>query len=181
MEQAIDVAEGLLGASEAKMRMIEAWRKGLVEAMEAQPGGCGLDLAKAKAALGFHLDSAGDFVGALKFYGEALHIWRKELGDEQCVDVAKTHNNIGMVYDSQGKYADALSSYDKSLQIKIKALGHDHVDVANTQYNMAIVYRTQGNKKEARRLFLRCSEIYSKVYGSQHSETTDAVKQASRC
>ena len=104
-----------------------------------------------------------------------------EADDSELAEFAALMHQVARVFDEHGMLDEALALYERALQIKETALGPDHPSTADTRYNMALLFKQQDMNAKAKELFLLCAASYEKFYGADHSETTDAVRQASRC
>ena len=92
----------------------------------------------------------GEYEKALEYYGKALEIVERTLGNDH-PSTATTYNNMAGVYKAQGDYEKALEYYEKDLEISEKVLGSDHPNTATTYNNMALVYEAQGEYEKAQR------------------------------
>jgi len=115
-------------------------------------------------------ESQGDYAKALEWYGKALAIKEKVLGNEH-PSTATTYNNIAFVCSCQGDYEKALEWYGKALMIFEKVLGNEHPDTATTYNNIALVYQDQGDYANALEWLEKDLAINEKVLGNEHPDT----------
>jgi tetratricopeptide (TPR) repeat protein len=96
--------------------------------------------ARALYQLGWAKTATGDPAAALKYYGQALRLYRAagDRGNE-----AATLSNIGAVYRGLGEPQRALEYYGQALPIT-REVG-DRAGEAVTRYNVAMIHRAQGD------------------------------------
>ena len=120
--------------------------------------------------LGRGFDELANYPQALEWYGKALNICEKTLGEEH-PDTAATYNNIGRVYRTQGSYERALEYLRKALNTYEKALGKEHPYTAATYNNMATVYDAKADYKRALEYYGKALNIREDVLGKRHPDT----------
>jgi tetratricopeptide (TPR) repeat protein len=120
--------------------------------------------------LGYGYNELADYDPALEYYGKALNIVKKVLGEEHPY-TASTYNNIALVYDHKGDYDLALEYYGKALDIVKKVLGEEHPDTATTYNNIAGVYDNKGDYDLALEYYKKDLVISEKVLGKEHPDT----------
>jgi len=128
------------------------------------------ELANLFYFLGWGYDDLADYELALEYYGKALSIKKKVLGEEH-PNTATTYNNIAVVYKNRCNYELALEYYGKALSINEKVLGAEHPDTATTCNNMAVAYHKTGDYELASEYFSKALTIREKVLGKDHPAT----------
>jgi CHAT domain-containing protein/tetratricopeptide (TPR) repeat protein len=118
-------------------------------------------------ASGLISDNLGDKSVALKFYDQALLIFRfiKNVSLE-----STTLNNKGRVYDSLGEKQKALYFLNQALQLRIKI--DDVVGQAATLTNIGSVYTDLGEKQKALEFFNQALPLRIKVGDFSGQATT---------
>ena len=121
--------------------------------------------------MGLVYNAQGDYEKALEYYGKALEISERTLGNDH-PDTATTYNNMGLAYQAQGEYEKALEYYGTALEVSERVLGSDHPDTATTYSNMAGVYQVQGEYEKALEYCGKALEVSERVLGSGHPDTS---------
>ena len=112
----------------------------------------------------------GDYEKALEYYGKALEIVERTLGNDHPY-TATTYNNMAGVYKEQGDYEKALEYYEKDLEISERVLGSDHPSTATTYNNMAGVYKEQGDYEKALEYYDKALDVRERTLGNDHPYT----------
>jgi tetratricopeptide (TPR) repeat protein len=108
--------------------------------------------------LGLVYDALGQKQEALRYYEQALAIWR-EVGDRR--GEGSTLNNLGLVYDDLGQKQEALQYYEQALTIT-REVG-DRTHEGTTLNNLGAVYDALGQEQEALRYYQLALAIWQEV------------------
>ncbi len=105
------------------------------------------------------MQDQGKAAEAEPFFGKALKIFRKVLGEEH-PDTATSYNNVAHFLHAQGKAAEAEPLYRKALAIRRKALGEEHPDTLTSYNNVAYTLHAQGKTTEAAEFLVRAMAAF---------------------
>jgi tetratricopeptide (TPR) repeat protein len=117
--------------------------------------------------LGYVNDNQENYDIALKFYQDALTIYREHLSPDH-QNIAGCYNNIGLVYDNKNNYQQALVYYQKALQIYQETLPDDDPSVATSYNSIGMVYNSSGDYSEALRFCKKALDIFGKSLPPTH-------------
>jgi tetratricopeptide (TPR) repeat protein len=117
--------------------------------------------------LGYVNDNQENYDIALKFYQDALTIYREHLSPDH-QNIAGCYNNIGLVYDNKNNYQQALVYYQKALQIYQETLPDDDPNVATSYNSIGMVYNSSGDYSEALRFCKKALDIFGKSLPPTH-------------
>ena len=118
-------------------------------------------------------EDQGEYEKALEYYGKALEVAERVLGNDHPL-TATTYNNMAGVYKAQGDYEKALEYYGKALEVAERVLGNDHPLTATMYNNMALVYQAQGDYEKALEYYGKALEVRERVLGRDHPYTATA-------
>jgi len=126
-----------------------------------------LDKAHIYYQLGYVNDNQGDYDIALKFYQDALTIYREHLAPDH-QNIAGCYNNIGLVYDNKNNYQQALSYYQKALKIYQETLPDDDPSVATSYNSIGLAYNSMKEYAQALPFCKKALDIFAKSLPPTH-------------
>ena len=113
-------------------------------------------------------DAEGSYNKALQLAGDALGIFRTQLGKDHPY-VATALHTIASVYDSTKAYSRAVKYYKKSINILEEAYIPDHPAIAMGYSNLGISYNGNRKYKKALDCYKTAGKIYEKTLGDNKS------------
>jgi Tfp pilus assembly protein PilF len=119
--------------------------------------------------LGFIKYKQKNPTAALRFYQDALTIYRETLGDDHH-NVASVYNNIGLAYDTLNDHSQALDYYQKAQKIYEKEASYNDPVLAACYNNIASVYDHKQDHGKALVFYKKASEIYRDQLTSNHPD-----------
>ncbi len=125
-------------------------------------------------ALGFHLNTIGDYEGAKPLFEKALTILDKIQGPDH-LDTVRSLNNLGMLMHSMGNYELARCLLERALTTREKVLGPDHPLTAGSLNNLGHLLSTVGDYLNAKRVYERALAIREKTLGPEHPDTASSL------
>ena len=114
----------------------------------------------------------GDYKKAIKHYGKALEMFKKNLGENH-VNVATSYSNIGIYYYSMGDYQKALEYLEKALSIWLAVYGEEHPDVGLTYNNIGFLNEDLDNSEKALECYKKALDIRIKTLGETHPDVAE--------
>ncbi|MDR3292862.1 MAG: tetratricopeptide repeat protein [Clostridiales bacterium] len=130
-------------------------------------------IANAYHELGYGKNEFAEYDAALDYYGKALEIFEKVLGEEN-PSTATSYNNIGVLYYEKGDYDGAIEYHEKALKIYEKVLGKEHPYTVTSYDNIGGVYDEKGDCDKALEYYEKALKIREKVLGKEHTDTAQS-------
>lgn len=113
-------------------------------------------------SLGYNANMLGQNALALKYYFEAIGIWRK-MNDS--LRIARLYSNIGNVYSEIPTYDSAIKYYNLSINI-CKTNNYDKA-LSSAYLNLASLYISRNKFEESVKLLLKSLKIKEKLNDNQ--------------
>ena len=124
--------------------------------------------------LGGAVDNMGDKRKALKYYQQALEIYREIYGENH-QNIADLMNNLGSIWDDLGDKNQAIEHYEKALKIDRIVVGNEHPNIAVRLNNLGEAFRTLGKPNKAIEYYEQALKIWRGVYGENHTNVVTAL------
>ncbi len=121
-------------------------------------------------SLAFTLNAMGKQHEAIKYFEQALAIWKVVWGEKH-QNVATALNNLGSAWADLGDPKQAIGYYEQALVIDRAVYGDQHPNVARELNNLGAAYYNIGDKKQARANFEVSYQIFLKFFGPEHPHT----------
>ena len=126
--------------------------------------------ANANNAAGNSHSGMGSYDKALKYYNDALAIWKKVSGNDD-LDITTAYNNIAYCYWKLKRYGEAIENYSYTLKIFEENFGEGASVTAAIYSNIGMCYIDTGDLKTAADYTYKALEVREKVYGKVHPIT----------
>ena len=141
---------------------------------DAEQGGGGEGLIKARIALGFNQYMDGEYEQASAVYRQALHEAETLYGDKHDLVAASLRGLADSIFElDQPEEAERL--YRRALAIELELHGDRHADTARTLHDLGILLYYQGDYAEAERLYRRSLATYRSLYGENHPSVAQGL------
>ena len=134
---------------------------------DAEHGGRGEGLIKARIALGFNHYMDAEYEQASAAYRQALHEAEEVYGNKHDLVAASLRGLADSIFE-QDQAQEAERLYRRALAIELALHGERHANTARTLHDLGILLYYQGNYAEAERLYRRSLAIYRSLYGDNH-------------
>jgi Tfp pilus assembly protein PilF len=112
-------------------------------------------------------DNLHDYNKALRFYQDALTIYKNKLNLDH-PNIATCYNNIGLVYDNANDHDKALPYYEEALEIYRKTLPDNHPNIATASNSIGMIYNTMGDYSKALSCCKKALDIFEKELSAIH-------------
>jgi len=116
------------------------------------------EIADSLFNIGHILDEWGKDEQAMKFYTEALQLYRKSLGDED-IEVANCLQYLAAIYTRNESLDKAIPCYTEALRLYRLKHGNENLDVASTLYQLGRVHGKRAEYDKALKCFTECLQI----------------------
>lgn len=133
-------------------------------------------------ALGYMLDSMGDYRAAVEAYKKGIET-AGLITDERQRNYSFTllYNNLGVAYRRAGYPDMAMESYEKNSLYQEKLFDGDHPEIALSYNNIGAIYYLKGDIGRAAQYFLRAASILENHHGRNHELVAAAYNNAGSC
>jgi tetratricopeptide (TPR) repeat protein len=123
--------------------------------------------------LGYSLWKKGDYLGARRYYEEALAVSHgTELSYQDSPIIL---NNLGMVLVEQGEFTAAQQCYEQAIKIQQQARKEKTPLMAQFANNFGVLLRIRGNLAEARLYLEQALSIRKQTLGESHRDTATTI------
>ena len=134
---------------------------------DAEHGGRGEGLIKARIALGFNHYMDAEYEQASAVYRQALLEAEELYGNTHDLVAASLRGLADSIFElDQSEEAERL--YRRALAIELQLHGERHANTARTLHDLGILLYYEGNYAEAERLYRRSLATYRSLYGESH-------------
>jgi tetratricopeptide (TPR) repeat protein len=141
---------------------------------DAESGGGGEGLIKARIALGFNFYMDGQYEPASAVYRQALQEAEALYGDKHDLVAASLRGLADSIFElDQAEEAKRL--YRRALAIELELHGERHADTARTLHDLGILLYYQGDYAEAEQLYRRSLATYRSLYGENHPSVAQGL------
>lgn len=147
----------------------------LVQAVaDAEKGGDGEALIRARIALGFNQYMNGDYEPASAGYREALSESEALFGESHDLVAASMRGLADSIFEL-GQTPEAERLYRRALAIERHLHGERHADTARTLHDLGILLYYQARYDEAEKLYRQSLATYRALYGEQHAAVAQGL------
>ncbi|KAI8491576.1 hypothetical protein Bbelb_307760 [Branchiostoma belcheri] len=122
-------------------------------------------IATSLISLGRSCHDQADYQKAIRYFEEALSMYREIHGQTPHSDISVALSSLGLAFLHSGDHEQSLKYFEETMEMDMRVLSPPHREIATSRNNVGLALRQKGSYQEAIRYFKDALRMRKSLFG----------------